>query len=152
MSCNNEPWHSYILPKGDPKNIRITWQTPWVLLTLAFFHRKAANFTISENTDTETILVFYFFWYFFLESLTIFLINLVTILTISAKFATPGLLKTKIFRNKGYDVLNSDYDVTNKILSHDSNDIVHVVMWPKFAKSLLKFGISMREVIITSIL
>ena len=152
MSCNNETWHSYILSKGDPKNIRITWQTPWVLLTLAFFHWKAANFSISENTDTETILVFYFFWYFFLESLTIFLINVVIILMISAKFATPGLLKIKIFRNKGYDVLNSDYDATNKILSHDSNDIVHVVTWPKFGKSLLKFGISMREVIITSIL
>ena len=32
----------------------------------------------------------------------------------SAKLATPGLLKRKIFRNKGYDVIIIDYDVTNK--------------------------------------
>ena len=33
----------------------------------------------------------------FLESLIIVLINVVTILMMSAKMATPGLLKTKIF-------------------------------------------------------
>ena len=46
----------------------------------------------------------------------------------SAKLATPGLLKIKIFQNKGYDVIIPDYDVTNKILSRDSNYIVDVVM------------------------
>ena len=46
----------------------------------------------------------------------------------TAKLATPGLLKIKIFRNKGYDVTILDYDVTNKILSRDSNYIVDVVM------------------------
>ena len=39
-------------------------------------------------------------------------------------------------------------DVTNKILSHDSNYIVDAVMWPKFGNS----SISMRKVILTSIL
>ena len=73
---------------------------------------------------------------------------MVTILMISAKLATPGLLKIKIFQNKGYDVIIPDYDVTNKILSRDSNYIVDVVMWPKFGNS----SISMREVIIMSIL
>ena len=66
----------------------------------------------------------------------------------SAKLATPGLLKIKIFQNKGYDVIIPDYDVTNKILSRDSNYIVDVVMWSKFGNS----SISIREVIITSIL
>ena len=51
-----------------------------------------------------------------------------TILMMSAKLATPGLLKIKIFQNKGYDVIIPDYDVTNKILSRDSNYIVDVVM------------------------
>ena len=62
--------------------------------------------------------------------------------------ATLGLLKIKVFSNKGYDVILSAHDVVNKILSHDSNYIVNVVMWPKFGNS----SVSMREVIITSIL
>ena len=66
----------------------------------------------------------------------------------SQKLATPGLLKIKIFRNKGYDVIIPDSDVTNKILSRDSNYILDVVMWSKFGNS----SISMREVIMTSIL
>ena len=69
---------------------------------------------------------------------------MVTILMMSAKMATLGLLKIKVFWNKGYDVIISVHDVTNKILSRDSNYIVDVVMWPKFGNS----NISMREVII----
>ena len=53
----------------------------------------------------------------------------------SAKMATPGLLKTTVLWNKGYDVIISAHDVTNKILSRDSNYIVDVVMWPKFGNS-----------------
>ena len=53
---------------------------------------------------------------------------MVTIFMISAKLATPGFLKIKIFQNKGYDVIILDYDVINKILSRDSNYIVDVVM------------------------
>ena len=66
----------------------------------------------------------------------------------SAKMASLGLLKIKVFWNKGYDVIISVHDVTNKILSRNSNYIVDVVMWPKFGNS----SISMGEVIITSIL
>ena len=44
---------------------------------------------------------------------------MVTILMMSAKVATLGLLKTKVFRNKDYDVINSVYDVINKNLSRD---------------------------------
>ena len=73
---------------------------------------------------------------------------MVTIIMVLAKLLTPGLLEIKIFRNKGYDVIILDYDVTNKILSSDSNYIVDVAMWPKFGNS----SISIREVITTSIL
>ena len=66
----------------------------------------------------------------------------------SAKMATPDLLKIKVFWNKGYDVIICVHHVTRKILSGDSDYIVDVVMWPKFGNS----SISMREVIITSIL
>ena len=66
----------------------------------------------------------------------------------SAKIATPGRLKIKIFWKNVYDVIISAHDVSNAILSRDSNYIVNVVMWPKFGN----FSISVREVIITSIL
>ena len=64
-----------------------------------------------------------------------------------AKMATPGLLKIKVFCNKGYDALISAHYVTNKILSCESNYTVDVVMLPTFGNS----SISMREVIITLI-
>ena len=53
---------------------------------------------------------------------------MVTILRMSAKMATLGLLKTKIFRNKGYDVIISVDKLINKNLSSDSNFIIDVVM------------------------
>ena len=67
---------------------------------------------------------------------------------ISAKIATSGLLKITVFWNNVYDVAISIDDVTNKILSRDSNYIVDVFMWPKFGNS----SIGMREVITTLIL
>ena len=66
----------------------------------------------------------------------------------SAKMATQGLLKIKIFWKYGYGVIISVHDVNNKILSRDSNYDINVVMWPKLGNS----SISVREVIITSIL
>ena len=66
----------------------------------------------------------------------------------SAKIVTLGLLKIKVFWKKSYDVKISVHDITRKILSPDSNYIVDVVMSSKFGN----FSISMREVIITSIL
>ena len=73
---------------------------------------------------------------------------MVEFLMISAKLATVGLLKVRLFWNKGYDGISSVFDVTNKILSRDSNYVVDVVMRPKFGNS----SISMREVFLTSIL
>ena len=65
---------------------------------------------------------------------------MVTILMMSTKMTTLGLLKIKVFLNKGYDVIIS--------VSDGSSYIVKVVMWTKFGNS----DTSMREVIITSIL
>ena len=70
------------------------------------------------------------------------------ILMVPAKMATLDLLRIKAFWNKGYDVIISVYDVTNKILSGESNYIVNVLMWRKFGNS----STSMREVTFTSIL
>ena len=72
---------------------------------------------------------------------------MVKILMMSAKMATPGLLKIKVFWNKGYDVIISVHDVTNKILSRDSNYNVNVVMWPKFGNS----SISVRKVVTSTL-
>ena len=66
----------------------------------------------------------------------------------SVKITAPGLLKIRVFWNKGYDVIIFVHDVTNKILSRDSNYIIDLVMWPKFGNC----SISMRKVIITLIL
>ena len=71
---------------------------------------------------------------------------MVAILMMSVKIATLGLLKIKLFWNKGYDVIIYVHDV--KILSHDSNCIVNVVIWPKLGNS----NIYLREVIITSMM
>ena len=64
---------------------------------------------------------------------------MITYLIMSAKMVTPGLLKIKVFRNKGYDVM------TNEILFCDSNYIIDVVMLPKFGNcsiSITKFIIT----------
>ena len=66
----------------------------------------------------------------------------------SANLATLDLLKMRVIWNEGYGAIINVHDVTNKTLSHDSNYIVDMVMWPKFGNS----SISMREVILTSIL
>ena len=66
----------------------------------------------------------------------------------SAKMATPDLFKTTVSWNKGYDVIIPVDDVTDKILSRNSNYIVDMLMWLRFGNS----SISMGEVITISIL
>ena len=41
-----------------------------------------------------------------------------------AKLATPGLLKTKIFKNKSYDVIIIDYESKSESKSYHVNQIV----------------------------
>ena len=72
---------------------------------------------------------------------------MVTILMTPVKMAAPDLLRIKDFWKKSYGVIISVHDVTNKILSCDSNYSVDMVMWSRFGNS----RISVREVIITSI-
>ena len=82
--------------------------------------------------NTQFLILFTLF-----ESLKVVLIVMVTILMISGKLATLGPLKIKkIFWNKGYDVIISVNNATNKILSLDSNYIVNVVMWLKLLVTL----------------
>ena len=68
------------------------------------------------------------FFQFLFESLNVILINMITILMMPAKLATLGLLKIKVFWNKDYDIIIFVHDVTNKILSGDSNYLVHCTL------------------------
>ena len=52
---------------------------------------------------------------------------MVAILMISAKLATLGFLKIKVFW-KGYEVISSVHGVTYKILSREPNYIVDAVV------------------------
>ena len=63
----------------------------------------------------------------FFEFSKVVIINMIAILIILAKLATPGLLKIKTFFNKGYHVKISVHGVTNKTLSTNSNNIVDVL-------------------------
>ena len=40
---------------------------------------------------------------------------MISVLTMSAKLATPGLLKLKAFLNKDYDIITPVHYVTNEI-------------------------------------
>ena len=53
----------------------------------------------------------------------------------SAKMATPGLVKIMVFWKRGYEVVILVDKVASKILSRDSNYIVDVFRWPKFGNS-----------------
>ena len=69
-------------------------------------------------------------------------------LEMSAKMASPGLLKITVFWNKDYDVITFVDDVTNKSLLGDSNYIVGEFMGSKLGNC----SVFMREVITTLIL
>ena len=63
-----------------------------------------------------------------MESLKVFLINMVAILMMLSNLATPGLFKIMVFQSKGYGVIISVHDVTDKVFSRDSNYIVDLLM------------------------
>ena len=55
-------------------------------------------------------------------------------LMMPGKLATPEILKIKLFLNNGSDVRISVDDMTDKILSTYSNNIVYLLMLLKFGK------------------
>ena len=73
-----------------------------------FCYIKKYRYRLHFSTEFLILLAF-------LESLKIYLINLVIILMMSAKMATPGVLKIMVFRNKGYDVIIPVDDVIKKL-------------------------------------
>ena len=53
---------------------------------------------------------------------------MVIILMILAKISTSGLLRIKVFRRKSFDVIIYLHDVTEKVLSRNSNYIVDMAI------------------------
>ena len=96
----------------------------------------------------QEIHIYIAFWYIISNSLNFSWIFEKKFSKPVTKMATPDLFKITVFWNKDYGVIITVDDVTNKILSRDSNYIVNLFKWPKFGNS----SISMREVITTSIL
>ena len=92
---------------------------PLISADISVFHRKSGNFVISRNRDKDCILAQNSsFFLNSLESLNIFLINLVIILMMSTKMVTPCLLKITVFSNNDYGVIIHVDDVTSKIPYH----------------------------------
>ena len=61
------------------------------------------------------------------KSFKVALISVVTILMMSAKFATLSLLNIKIFSDKGYDFIIFVHNVTHQVFSRNLNYIVYQV-------------------------
>ena len=127
--------------KSRDTSFEFCWYQHFSAEISKFFYNKKYTYRLEFDEKFLILLTFP-------ESLVIVLINMVTILMMSAKITTPCFLKLRVFWNKICDVIIFVYDVTNKILPHDSNYFIDVVMWPKFNNC----SISMRKVIITSIL
>ena len=115
---------------------------------ISIFFTGNQQILLYQETQMQILFSFIIYNSFNLFGFKITLINMATILVTSAKMATLGLLKIKVFWNKCYDFIISAYGVINKIFSRDLNSTVNVGVWPKFGNS----SISMREVILTSIL
>ena len=65
------------------------WPTRSVL-TSAFFRQKSEAFVISRNTNINCIVKHFLILLTCFESLRVVLMNMVAILTMSAKLASPG--------------------------------------------------------------
>ena len=76
-----------------------------------------------------------------MESLKVVLIKMIAILMISAKWATLGSHRINLFWNKSHGILFSIDEITNKILTSDSNYDADMAMSLKFGNS----SISIRD-------
>ena len=106
-------------------------------MTAAVFHLKIVIFVSSENTNKNYILDY--FLYFFGVSLILWGLFKLTWLQFwwcEANFLLQSFLK--LFRNTSYDVIIPVYDVTNEILSRDSNIDVFLWYFQNFLEQLVR--------------
>ena len=97
MSYNDETWHSHTLPREDPKNIESSDTPLEFCWHQDFFTRSQQILLYQEILIQNALFLLFLILLTFFESLKIVLINMVTVLMISAKMATLGLLKIKVF-------------------------------------------------------
>ena len=149
ISCNNETWLSLTFYLKEIIKIYKSCDQLLEFWWNQHFFTRNQEILLYQEIQIQTA-----YWYIISNSFNLFwvfkvvLINMVSILIMSAKMATLGLLNIRLFWNKDYDVIIYVHDVINQILSRDSNYIVEVVLWPKFCNC----SIYMRQIIITSIL
>ena len=135
-----------VIPDIKVQNIYGSRDTPFYFCWHQHFFTRNKEILLYQEMQ-----IYIAFWYIISNSFNLFwslkivLINAITNLIMSANMGTLVVLKIKIFWDKRYDVT---YNVTNKILSCESNYIAYMVMWLKFVNS----SVSMKEVISTSFL
>ena len=148
--------HGWGAKRSAHPKICHTYPTMMKLSTIIPYLKKIQNIYESHDTPLEfcwhqhfftrnqqillhqEMQMYIAFWYIISNS---FNFSWVFVILMSAKMATPGLLKIKLFLNEGYDIIISVHDVINKILSRNSSYIVDVLMWRKSGTS----SISMTE-------
>ena len=106
--------------KVPPSLKSVTHILQWWNLVVIPYLKKIQKMYESRDTPIESCWHQHFF--------DIVSIKIIIILMMSANLATLCLLNIKVFWNKGYNVIVSVHDVTNKFLSLDSNYVVDVVM------------------------
>ena len=117
ISYNDETWQSCTLPKEDPKKYKNHMTHPMCTATISpeisnFCYIKKYIHRLHFNTWFPVLLTFF-------EFFKVPLINMVAILQFW--LATLGLLKIKLFWNKGYGIIIFGNDVTIKfLLCHSS--------------------------------
>ena len=103
---------------------------------ISIFYQNLTILVISRNTDKKLHFgTFFLILLIVINSLWVVLINMIAILMMLVKLATPRLPEIRLFWKKSYDVIVFLCDVTNKILSRGSCCIVDMVMRTKFGSS-----------------
>ena len=114
------------------KKIYKSRDTPLSFADISIFSLKIINFCYIKkygcilHFNTQFLILLFFFFKTFFESLKVALINTITILMMLAKLAILGLLE---IWNKGFNVIMLVLDLTKKVFSHDSSYTVDVVKW-----------------------
>ena len=120
ISHNDDTRHSHTSPKVDSKNIHKSRGKSLKFCWQHFFHQELVKVTYIGKYkgklcfDTFCLLIY----------LTLLILIESLILIMSTKLITAGLLEMEVFCRRSYGVIISAHDVTNKILSHDSNYIL----------------------------
>ena len=106
-------------------------------MTAAVFHLKIEIFVASENTNKNYILAYFLYFFGVLLSLWgLFKLRWLQFWWCEANLLLQSFLK--LFRNTSYDIIVPVHDVTNEILSRDSNIDVFLWYFRNFLEQLVR--------------